>query len=239
MSDLSQEFTYNSFQNEKQYFTSEFSSDQQNINNISSNLIPMDSENITSENFPLQSPNLSPSKMTIMKTNNNNNNNNNSNNNSNNNNNDENSLKVFNTGRWTDEEHKKFIKGIIEYGNEWKKVQKIIKTRNSTQARSHAQKFFLRIKKNLISENNNSSIDNNQILKQVISILSNDKKKEIVLSNEQKNKLLNVINNKCNNNDNLIKDNIDVDENDEKDDDFIDNLGFKKKFSIKRKEKYK
>ena len=55
----------------------------------------------------------------------------------------------YNTGRWTQEEHLKFIDGILEYGNEWKKVQSLIKTRSSTQARSHAQKFFLRIKKNL------------------------------------------------------------------------------------------
>ena len=55
----------------------------------------------------------------------------------------------YNSGRWTEEEHQKFIEGILEYGNEWKKVRKIIKTRTSTQARSHAQKFFLRIKKNI------------------------------------------------------------------------------------------
>ena len=48
----------------------------------------------------------------------------------------------FHAGRWTEEEHQKFIDGILEYGNEWKNVQKIIKTRSSTQARSHAQKFF-------------------------------------------------------------------------------------------------
>ena len=54
-----------------------------------------------------------------------------------------------NSGRWSEEEHQKFIEGILEYGNEWKKVRKIIKTRTSTQARSHAQKFFLRIKKNI------------------------------------------------------------------------------------------
>ena len=53
----------------------------------------------------------------------------------------------YNSGRWTQEEHLKFIDGILEYGNEWKKVQSLIKTRSSTQARSHAQKFFLRIKK--------------------------------------------------------------------------------------------
>lgn len=55
----------------------------------------------------------------------------------------------FNRGRWTTEEHLKFIKGFLEYGNEWKKVQSLIITRSSTQARSHAQKFFLRIKKNI------------------------------------------------------------------------------------------
>ena len=50
--------------------------------------------------------------------------------------NDLNSNNQYNTGRWTEEEHNKFIEGILEYGNEWKKVQQIIKTRSSTQARS-------------------------------------------------------------------------------------------------------
>ena len=27
----------------------------------------------------------------------------------------------YNTGRWTEEEHKKFVEGILKYGNEWKK----------------------------------------------------------------------------------------------------------------------
>ena len=48
----------------------------------------------------------------------------------------------FHSGRWTEEEHQKFIDGILQYGNEWKKVQQVIRTRSSTQARSHAQKFF-------------------------------------------------------------------------------------------------
>jgi SHAQKYF class myb-like DNA-binding protein len=55
----------------------------------------------------------------------------------------------FNIGRWTEQEHKKFLEAILMYGNEWKKVQKYISTRSSTQARSHAQKFFLRLKKNI------------------------------------------------------------------------------------------
>ncbi len=38
------------------------------------------------------------------------------------------------------------------YGNEWRKVQEYIGTRSSTQARSHAQKFFIRLKKRFSSE---------------------------------------------------------------------------------------
>ncbi len=55
----------------------------------------------------------------------------------------------LNIGRWTETEHKKFLEAILLYGNEWKKVQQYISTRSSTQARSHAQKFFLRLKKNI------------------------------------------------------------------------------------------
>ena len=55
----------------------------------------------------------------------------------------------LNSGRWNKDEHNKFLKGLIQYGNDWKMVQKIIKTRSSSQSRSHAQKFFLKLK-NLI-----------------------------------------------------------------------------------------
>jgi SHAQKYF class myb-like DNA-binding protein len=55
----------------------------------------------------------------------------------------------YNTGRWKETEHKKFLEAICTYGNNWKKVQECIGTRSSTQARSHAQKFFMRIKKYL------------------------------------------------------------------------------------------
>ena len=52
-----------------------------------------------------------------------------------------------NIGRWTKLEHYRFIEGLIYFGNDWKKVQKNIITRSSTQARSHAQKFFINVKK--------------------------------------------------------------------------------------------
>lgn len=53
---------------------------------------------------------------------------------------------VYNIGRWTEEEHRRFIEAILKYGNDWKNVQKHIRTRSSTQSRSHSQKFFLKIK---------------------------------------------------------------------------------------------
>ena len=61
--------------------------------------------------------------------------------------------KKLRRGRWTDEEHRNFLKGIIKYGNDWKMVEKIVKTRTSSQSRSHAQKYFLKFK-NIVERNN-------------------------------------------------------------------------------------
>ena len=94
----------------------------------------------------------------------------------------------FHTGRWTNEEHMKFIDGILEHGNEWKKVQQIIGTRSSTQARSHAQKFFLKMKKEIRFE----MMDKNKILESIIDKILPKNKKEL-LTKEQKEKLLNAI----------------------------------------------
>ena len=58
----------------------------------------------------------------------------------------------FNMGRWTEEEHQKFLKGIIDYGNNWKMVEQLIKTRSSSQARSHAQKYFVKVKNKIIRQ---------------------------------------------------------------------------------------
>ena len=86
----------------------------------------------------------------------------------------------YNTGRWSEEEHLKFLEGILEYGNEWKKVQNLIGTRSSTQARSHAQKFFLRIKKALQSENDETK--DNSVMKYFFDILNNNG--QVVSQNE-------------------------------------------------------
>ena len=52
----------------------------------------------------------------------------------------------INEGRWEPDEHMRFIEAINIYGNEWKEVQKYVATRSSNQVRSHAQKFFLKLK---------------------------------------------------------------------------------------------
>ena len=99
----------------------------------------------------------------------------------------------FHSGRWTEEEHQKFIDGILQYGNEWKKVQQVIRTRSSTQARSHAQKFFLKIKK--IIQNNNVNYNDKEKIVEIIAnnIYTNINKKRNSLTKAQKEKLLNVI----------------------------------------------
>ena len=55
--------------------------------------------------------------------------------------------KINSKGRWIKEEHIRFIKECLLYGNDWKKVEKYVKTRTSTQIRSHAQKFLIKLKK--------------------------------------------------------------------------------------------
>jgi SHAQKYF class myb-like DNA-binding protein len=50
------------------------------------------------------------------------------------------------TGRWKFKEHIQFLEGLDKYGVNWKKICPLIKTRTANQVRSHAQKFFLKLK---------------------------------------------------------------------------------------------
>mmetsp|Transcript_24330 Transcript_24330/g.43252 ORF Transcript_24330/g.43252 Transcript_24330/m.43252 type:complete len:121 (-) Transcript_24330:102-464(-) len=56
-------------------------------------------------------------------------------------------------GRWTQEEHELFLEGLERYGKNWKAIERVVGTRTATQARSHAQKYFLKAEKgkNLLS----------------------------------------------------------------------------------------
>lgn len=47
-------------------------------------------------------------------------------------------------GRWLDDEHERFLKALRIYGSNWKAVELAVGTRTATQARSHAQKHFIK-----------------------------------------------------------------------------------------------
>ena len=96
----------------------------------------------------------------------------------------------FNIGRWTKEEHLKFLKGIIEYGNNWKMVEKLIKTRSSSQARSHAQKYFEKVKKKIINQKKIFNARN--LLNYVFNSIKNFKGGQ-PLSDIQKKRTLNLL----------------------------------------------
>lgn len=51
------------------------------------------------------------------------------------------------SGRWTVEEHNKFLEAIAIYRRDWKKVQLHVGSRTTTQTRSHAQKYFAKLQK--------------------------------------------------------------------------------------------
>ena len=50
-------------------------------------------------------------------------------------------------GRWSTLEHLKFLEALKRFGKNWREIEKFIGSRTSTQARSHAQKFFANIEK--------------------------------------------------------------------------------------------
>jgi len=62
-------------------------------------------------------------------------------------------------GRWTKSEHKLFVEALNKYGKNWNKVANHVKTRNATQVRSHAQKYFL---KHDIKQTNKPSLSHNK-----------------------------------------------------------------------------
>ena len=51
-----------------------------------------------------------------------------------------------NGGRWTIKEHRQFLEGVKLYGINWRKITSLIDTRCAMQVRSHAQKFYQKMK---------------------------------------------------------------------------------------------
>ena len=49
------------------------------------------------------------------------------------------------SGRWTPEEHRLFLEGVLQFGRDWKRIQALIRTRSLVQIRTHAQKVFKKV----------------------------------------------------------------------------------------------
>ena len=81
----------------------------------------------------------------------------------------------INEGRWSSEEHIKFIKAFVYFGKKYKLIQKYISSRNCHQIRSHAQKFVLRIK-SLKNQDYDFSNDNINSLSDIIDIIKANNK---------------------------------------------------------------
>ena len=81
----------------------------------------------------------------------------------------------INEGRWSSEEHIKFIKAFVYFGKKYRLIQKYISSRNCHQIRSHAQKFVLRIK-SLKSKDYDFSNDNIKSLSDIIDIIEANNK---------------------------------------------------------------
>jgi len=52
---------------------------------------------------------------------------------------------ALNTGRWTGEEHNRFLQGLQQHGKVWKSIATVVKTRSIVQVRTHAQKYFMKM----------------------------------------------------------------------------------------------
>lgn len=65
-------------------------------------------------------------------------------------------------GRWAFNEHLRFIKACLLYGNNWKEVKKYVKTRSSSQLRSHAQKYLIKLNKKYNNNPTNEQENNNK-----------------------------------------------------------------------------
>ena len=49
--------------------------------------------------------------------------------------------------KWSDEEHRMFLEGMKMYGRSWARVATHVQTKSTVQIRSHAQKYFNRLKR--------------------------------------------------------------------------------------------
>ena len=93
----------------------------------------------------------------------------------------------LNGGRWSKDEQRLFAEAVLKFGNDWKKIQNHISSRNITQVRSHAQKFLMKLKENrfLQKKGMELSLSWTKVMNYLRSTLSYDELKEVLFSVEQ------------------------------------------------------
>ena len=96
-------------------------------------------------------------------------------------------LNNSNGGRWNKDEQKLFAEAVLKFGNDWKKIQNHILSRNITQVRSHAQKFLMKLKENnfIKSKGVEQSMSWTKTMNYLRNILNYDELKEVLFSVEQ------------------------------------------------------
>ena len=92
-----------------------------------------------------------------------------------------------NNGRWTKEEQKRFAEAVLKFGNDWKKIQNHISSRNLTQVRSHAQKFLMKLKENdfLKVKGIDQNLSWTKIMKILMNTLTYEELKNVLFSVEE------------------------------------------------------
>jgi SHAQKYF class myb-like DNA-binding protein len=53
----------------------------------------------------------------------------------------------YSRGRWTTEEHERFLHGLALYGKNWRPIASYVQTRTIVQVRTHAQKYFVMLRR--------------------------------------------------------------------------------------------
>ena len=94
---------------------------------------------------------------------------------------------VTNGGRWSREEQRLFAEAVLKYGNDWKKIQNHIVSRNLTQVRSHAQKFLMKLKEHnfFINKGLDLSMSWTKVMNYLNTTLTYDELKDVLFSVEQ------------------------------------------------------
>lgn len=86
--------------------------------------------------------------------------------------------------KWTDEEHHKFLQGLQLYGKRWNEIQAFVGTRICAQVRSHAQKFFKRMRNRTLQ----SSVGENEEFNEGINESMKDSQINKMAANPKNNK---------------------------------------------------